>query len=281
LIRQNPPAVGTPPAPQISPDGHYWWDGQAWQPMPAAAASAAAPALAADQPAADQPAWLAQPAPLTPEPAPQAMPPEPAYQPPLYEPNGAPAPAWQQPGPSGPNRGLIYTTGLLLIVVIGIGGFAAYSMLKANTSNVASVQASPSPVISDYERADRFLNVDLGPPLVETNQALPAVTKNCTSSLPPPCKDALITLNNAMIDLDKAMQNNQRDIPNCIGPAVAQFKADWEGMEQGVSQAIGGFEQSNRTVILQGLQKFGAIAQYLKPDVNRINTSQQSCPKTV
>jgi hypothetical protein len=268
--------VGTPPAPQISPDGHYWWDGQAWQPMPSAAAPVAPP-----MPAADQPSWLAQPMPQTPEPAAPAPQPEPVYQAPLYELNGSPAPAWQAPMPASPNRGLIYITGLLLIVVVGIGGFAGYSMLKTNTNNVASVQVSPSPIISDYERADRFLNVDLGPSLVETNQALPPVTKNCTSSLPPPCKDALITLNKAMVDLDKAMQNNQQDIPNCIGPAVAQFKADWEGMEQGVSQAIGGFDQSNRTLILEGLQKFAALAQYMKPDVNRINTAQQTCPKTV
>ena len=206
---------------------------------------------------------------------------QPVFQAPAYEPNGAPAPAWQTPAPAGPNRTLIFATALLLIAVIGIGGFAAYSQLKGNSTNVANVQVSPSPVISDYERADRFLNVDLGPSLVETNQALPAVTKNCTSSLPPPCKDALITLNNAMIDLDKAMQNNQQDIPNCIGPAVAQFKTDWEGMEQGVSQAIAGFQQNNRTLILEGLQKFAALAQYMKPDVNRINTAEKTCKTTV
>ena len=147
--------------------------------------------------------------------------------------------------------------------------------------NAAAVQATPSPLISDYERADRFLNVDLGPSLVETNQALPGVTSKCTSSLPPPCKDALIVLNKAMIDVDSAIQNSQRDIPVCIGRPVQQFKDDWTGMEQGVSQAISGFNESNRTLIIEGLQHFVAIAKYMKPDVDRINKAQQTCAKTV
>jgi hypothetical protein len=41
-------------APQISPDGRYWWDGRAWQPMPSAASPPPVPA--ADP---SRPAWLA------------------------------------------------------------------------------------------------------------------------------------------------------------------------------------------------------------------------------
>lgn len=45
-------------APQISPDGRFWWDGRAWQPMPSAASP---PPPAAPDPAVDpsRPAWLA------------------------------------------------------------------------------------------------------------------------------------------------------------------------------------------------------------------------------
>src|SRR6266480_2676739 len=54
--------------PPISPDGHYWWDGQAWQPMPAAApAPAPAPPVAVEAP----PSWLAAP-PQAAAPAPSA-----------------------------------------------------------------------------------------------------------------------------------------------------------------------------------------------------------------
>jgi len=33
-----------PPAPQISPDGKFYWDGQAWQPMPTSGPAPAPPA---------------------------------------------------------------------------------------------------------------------------------------------------------------------------------------------------------------------------------------------
>src|SRR5205823_4872143 len=103
--------------------------------------------------------------------------------------------------------------------------------------------------------------------LVDVNQAMPGVSSKCTSSLPPPCRDALVTLNKAMIAVDTALTTNRNDIPVCIGRQVQQFRDDWIGMEQGVSRAIGGFDQGNRTLILEGLQTFGALAQYLKPDV--------------
>jgi len=135
--------------------------------------------------------------------------------------------------------------------------------------------------VPDYERADRFLNVDLLPALQEVNNAVPAVNKNCTSTLPPTCKDALITLNTAMIDLGNAITNNQKDIPVCIGQAVSQFQNDWQTMEQGLSTAIQGFQQNNRSLIVDGLQRYAVVAQYMKPDVDRINTAEQTCSKTL
>lgn len=49
-----------PPPPQISPDGKFYWDGQAWLPMPTAAGPAAAPSDTADQPVAYEPGWAAK-----------------------------------------------------------------------------------------------------------------------------------------------------------------------------------------------------------------------------
>lgn len=276
--------MATPPqaTPPISPDGHYWWDGQAWQPMPQPAPPPPAPAPVT-APAEDRPSWLAAPPTAVAAPAPQ---PAPMYEqtaaaPPAWEPPAAGPAPWEPPVAASKNRLMIYAAGFLILAVLAGGGAFVYSQLRTNPENAAYVQVSPSPVISDYERADRFLNVDMGPGLVETNQAIGPVSQKCTASLPPSCKDALITLNKAMIDLDEAMTSYQRDIPVCIGRQVQQFKDDWNGMEQGVSAAIGGFDANNRTLILQGLQKFAAIAQYLKPDITRINQAEQTCAKTV
>jgi hypothetical protein len=258
-----------PGSPQISPDGHYWWDGQAWQPMPAAAAAPA--------PAEQQPSWLAAPLPAAAAPAPASAPV--AYAPqPVYEQQPAPA-AWMPPEPPR-SRLTTYVTALVLIAVLGAGGYVAWQM-TSHTDYTASVQASPSPTMSDYERADRFLNVDLGPALIELNDAAPGVSKNCNANLPPSCKDALITFNTAMIDLGNAIQNNQKDIPVCIGVAVDQFKNDWQTMEQGLSTAIQGFNQNNRTLIIDGIQRYGEVSPFLRNDIDRINKAEQTCSKTI
>jgi hypothetical protein len=243
-----------PGSPQISPDGRYWWDGQTWQPMPSAPP--------------EQPSWLAAAPPAAPAPGPE----------PVYAQQPAPA-AWV---PAAPPRSCLttYVTAFILVAVLAAGGYVAWSM-TSHTQYTASVQASPSPTMSDYERADRFLNVDLGPSLIELNDAAPGVSKSCNSSLPPACKDALITFNTAMIDLGNAITNNQKDIPICIGPSVSQFQADWQTMEQGLTTAIQGFNQNNRTLIVDGLQRYAEVSQFLKNDIDRINKSEQTCSKTV
>jgi hypothetical protein len=261
------------PSPPISPDGHYWWDGQAWQPMPTATPPPQAPA-----PAEAAPSWLAAP-PAAAAPAAVAYEPQPEYQAqPQYQPGPAPA-AWMAPEPPR-SRMTTYVLAIVLIAVIGAGAFIAYQM-TAKTDYTASVQASPSPTISDYERADRFLNVDLLPAVQELNSSVPAVNQNCNSTLPPACKDALITMNSAMIDLGNAITNNKKDIPVCIGTSVAQFQNDWQTMEQGLSTAIQGFQQNNRSLIADGLQRYAAVAQFVKPDVDRINAAEKTCSKTV
>ena len=227
----------------------------------------------ATPPPEEPPSWLASPPPTAPQPV--AAPPAVA-EPPVAE----PVQPWNIPVAASPSRSLIYLAGFFLIVVIGAVGFGAYGLLHANTGTTP-VQTAESPTIPDYERADRFLNVDLAPALTEADQALPAVTTNCTAALPPPCKDALITLDKAMVDVDTAMANNQRDIPGCIGPQVQQFRDDWSGMEQGVAMAVSGYQSSSRSLIVEGLQKFASIAQFLKPDVARINKAEQGCARTL
>ncbi len=188
---------------------------------------------------------------------------------------------WNTQAPRS-SRTWIYATGALLIVVMAVTAVYVGSQLRTYGQSAAVVVLpSPSPIMSDYEKADRFLNVDVTPPLAQVNDAVPAVNKNCTSKLPPSCKDALILMNTAMIGVDNAIANNQADIPVCIARPVQQFQFDWRGMEQGVSQAIGGFNANSRALIISGLVKYFEIAKYFKPDVDRINKALANCSKTV
>src|SRR6202030_161740 len=87
--------AGQPP--QISPDGAYWWDGQAWRPMPLAAS----PPVTLPQPAAVRPSWLPAEAELPgPPPAVSAAPVAAAA---AIAENVAP-PLWAAPPPASGNR---------------------------------------------------------------------------------------------------------------------------------------------------------------------------------
>jgi hypothetical protein len=194
-------------------------------------------------------------------------------------PQAPPVQPWNTPVPASNARGLIYMAGVVviaLIVIIGVGIFA----LKG-AYNIGPLRTAPSPRISDFDRANQFLDVDLAPSLAAANQALPAVTKDCTAQLPPQCKGSLITLNNAMLDVNDAIASNQRDIPPCIGREVQRFRDDWTAMEQGVAQAIGGYNAGSRAQVMQGLQRFADLGKLIKPDVDRINRARATCSKTV
>lgn len=292
------PQPGTPP---LSPDGRYWWDGQQWQPLftpdgmqrwngqqwiqlatpfdqppPTPVAPVAVPptpvAPVFAPPAAAKPEWLDQ-APAWLESPPAAGVPQPL--PPVVE-QPAAAPLWA-PAPRR-SRTMIYGTALILVAVLGFGGWVARGQLLASLAgNNTSLQASsPTPLLSDYERADRYLNVELSPPVVEATNTLTPLTSACTASLPPPCKDALITTVKAMTKAEEVM-NHTRDIPPCIAREMAQFKDDWVGMEQGLTLAISGFDNNSRALTIQGFQRFASIAQYVKPDIDRIDKAEQTC----
>src|SRR5436190_14690920 len=169
-------APSQPATPPISPDGNYWWDGQGWQPMPFPGAPAAvlpSQATQAAPVAVAQPTWLDQPLPsLQPEPAPVV---------PVVQ-EVASAPAWQAPARG--SRTWIYITGALLIVVIAVTGLYLGTQFRSQARNTAAVVSpSPSPTISDYERADRFLSVELGPPLAGVLDAIAEADMCCISTL--------------------------------------------------------------------------------------------------
>jgi hypothetical protein len=194
-------------------------------------------------------------------------------------PQPPPVQPWNTPVPASSSRGVIYLSGFIALALIAAAGFGIYVLKSSYSSgNLPFVQG---PRMSDYDRANHFLNVDLAPSLAAANQALPAVTRDCTAQLAPPCKGSLITLNNAMLAVSDAIASNQRDIPPCIGRAVQQFHDDWKAMEQGVAQAIGGYNAGSRAEVIQGLQRFSDLGKLVKPDVDRINTAKSTCSKTI
>jgi len=213
-----------------------------------------------------QPAWLDQP------PRDVPIPPPPEAQP-------QEVPAWVTPQPKS-SRSWIYLTGLLLIIVVAGGGVWVRGQFVANQGNDQAAVAPPTPLLSDSERAARFLNIELTPAFAALVTPLQNVEKDCSpKTMVPACKPDLIATDKAMITGDDAL-SHQRDIPACIAREVNQFKYDWQGMEQGVSLAISGYNDNSYDLYLQGMVKFAEIAQYIKPDMDRITTAKATCPQT-
>ncbi len=117
---QNPP--------QISPDGNYWWDGQAWQLMPVPGAAPSAPPTT-DTP---RPSWLPEDVAVPIQPAPPELPfiPQPVVVGAIAGP-AVFAPAWaNEPAPPPEPisigkkilcwAGLVLGGGLLLLGLLGI-----------------------------------------------------------------------------------------------------------------------------------------------------------------
>ena len=217
-------------------------------------------------PTPDQPAWLDQP---PPEAAPIAPP----------EPQPQEVPAWVAPQPQS-SRLWIYLTGLLLIVVIAGGGVWVRGQILANQAGDQAAAPPPTPLLSDSERADRFLNIELTPAFVGLVTPLQNVQKDCSpKTMVAACKPDLIALNQAMITGDDVL-SRQRDIPACIAREVNQLKYDWQTMETGVSLAISGYNDNSYSLYLQGMVRFAELAQYIKPDVDRITAAKASCPQS-
>jgi hypothetical protein len=135
-----------PPNPVISPDGAYYWDGQAWKPMPQAAPAAPS---APPQSEADRPSWLpaadarATPAAFaSPPSAPTYVTTEVAASPP-----SPPAtPLWVTPAPAGSDTRFMVmaAAGVILVLLVGIAGYSIYQSRSQDT-NLASTTSTATP----------------------------------------------------------------------------------------------------------------------------------------
>ena len=189
------------------------------------------------------------------------------------------APAWSTPQPRS-SRLWIYLSGALALILIVAGGvYVRGQILAMQAANDQTyIASSPTPFLSDYERADRFMNVQMTPAFAALVGPLQSVGKDCSpKTMTAPCQPDLIALDKAMIAGDTAFQ--QGDVPTCIAREVNQLKYDWQGMEQGLGLAISGYTNNSYDLYLQGMVKFAEIAQYLKPDMDRITAAENTCSK--
>ncbi len=142
----------TEPTRQISPDGAYWWDGQAWRPMPSASIAAA---VEQPPPEGARPSWLPEgtvipdqmSASMTPA-AVETINDASAYA--HAEP--VPSPQWMAPQPSGARRSpIILAAAAALVLIVAGGGVYAFQSLsrQSNDTSGGTPVASSAPPSSN------------------------------------------------------------------------------------------------------------------------------------
>lgn len=290
-------AAITPDAAPISPDGRFWWDGQAWQPLFSpdgmwrwsgqAWVQLAEPYGRAvnpiPEPAMTQAAPVSMPAAAPAQPTGLEAPP--AWLDPSAAAVLAPPPVVAEPMPDAaysppPRMGLrpfIYLGGALLVAAIVFTGWIFRDQLHAQPIDYSSTLPSPSPSPSgtEYDRAQRFLNNVLGPSIDQVDQTLPGMQAACTPDLPVACRDAIFATDQKVLATSKAMAS--ADIPPCIAPPMAQFNRDWSGIESGLELSLSGYQYNSRSLIITGLQRVVEYAGYLKADAAAVTAAESSC----
>src|SRR5713226_1424509 len=128
----------TEPTRQISPDGAFWWDGQAWRPMPLP--SAPAP-LQQSQPDSARPSWLPEGTSLPDQMSDSITsaatetadaPSTAAYSEPV------PSPQWMAPQPSGASRSpIILVAAAALVLIVAGGGVYAFQSLSRQSNDTS------------------------------------------------------------------------------------------------------------------------------------------------
>jgi hypothetical protein len=273
-------AATTPDAAQISPDGRFWWDGQAWQPLYSpdgmwrwsgrAWVQLAQPYGAEVNPAAAQPAGLAAPPEWLDPSAAAVLAPPPEAEP-------APPLAYSPPPPRTNLKPYIYLGGALLVGAIVLTGWIFRDQLRAQPLDYSSTVPSPSPSPSgtEYDRAQSFLNDILGPSLDQVDKTLPGMQAACTPDLPVACRDAILATDQKVLATSKAIAS--ADIPPCIATPMAQFNRDWLGVESGLELSLSGYQDNSKPLIIDGLQRVGSYAGYLNADAAAVTAADSRC----
>jgi hypothetical protein len=254
-MQQSGPLVSVEVGPpQLSPDGKWIWDGQKWLPLP--------------------PAGVAEP---EPQPAPVAY---------VYTPAAPVTPLWEQPAPSGPSiysYGALGAVGLvLLLVLLNVTNIISIPWPGASSGpTVTMVHGSPKPLVSDYVLADHFLNLSLGPAIVNLAKTLPPVNASCGAgaTLSSACHNAILATNDQMANVLSVIDH--AGIPACIAYGVKALRIDLQDMAGGIGVALHGFQDSSADEVNTGIYHFAVVAQSLQSDATRIDTEVQACPQVI
>jgi hypothetical protein len=193
-------------------------------------------------------------------------------------------PLWEQPPRSGPGLYQYGAVGAVLLVVL-IVILNATSIISipwpfgGGSPTVTMVHGSPKPLISDYDQANRFLNVSLAPELVKLGNTLKPLQASCLGTLNSDCLAALNASNDQMTIVLAVIDKG--GIPNCIAIGMKAIRGDLQGMAGGLGVALHGYRDGSSDEVHTGIYQFAAVAQSLTPDANTVDAELPTCPKVI
>lgn len=248
------------------------WDGRAWQPV---AVVNWEPAAAAVIPPADAPALVIDEVPIyfAPEEVMRAAPPVDNF--PVAAPS---APLWQRPV-RGTSTYLYVAGGavVLIMVMIVLNSLSVVPWhFFGSDSPVAVTSAGPLPPAkarTEFEHADRFLNLSLGPALDAVNQTLPGM-QVCNGTLSVSCFSALTAIDQEMKKL--LLVIDRGDYPPCIAGGMTKMRGDLGEMETALQFALKGYQLNRSFDLNAGVKRFAAVGQSIQGDANAIDAAHKT-----
>jgi hypothetical protein len=269
--------TGKPP---LSDDGRFWWDGAAWQPLyspDGAHRWDGARWVPVAAPTGDLPAWL-------PAESASAL-----HGPPEISGSEIPAqPVAALTAPSGPPARPWITWGARAVVVgvLGVVVFALHNQYPnglpffgggGSTTVTIGGRATPDPSLSQYDRADRLLNLQLAPQLVEAGNAEQAIAKDCATPVSQPCR---VALNDTYHKLDAVIQTmDKSDIPPCIQDPLQKFRNTLNTAELQLAQAVQALDRSDGAGEAAFIHAFATAVVGSQADTQAVQTAFAACSK--
>lgn len=271
---------GGPPAqaPQVSPDGKWYWDGTQWRPFAVHQAvfptwQSVGAGLPQDAPAPVQ---------RIPTPPPQAQARRaaaPAY--PVMAPAVEPAqpPLWRQAATApGINKYLYLGAGAIALVIAAVVLSSLGLTLPWQQSPPEQVRAKAGPTLSarsDSARADLLINDVLAPPLGTVGDSVTLVHESCAAGMTASCQGALIEVDNNVTALLPVI--DRQTVPICIAPQVAQLRADLVKLDGDAQLGMKGFKDNRATEVKSAAGLVGSVFAQVQADDAATATAAKGC----
>jgi hypothetical protein len=189
------------------------------------------------------------------------------------------APLWQRPV-RGTSTYLYVAGGavvlIMVMIVLNSLSVVPWHFFGSDSPAAGGASASPLPpprARTEFEHADRFLNLSLGPALDAVNQTLPGM-QVCNGTLSVSCFSALTATDQEMKKLLAVIDHG--DYPPCIAGGMTKMRGDLGEMETALQFALKGYQLNRSFDLNAGVKRFAAVGQSIQGDANAIDAAHKT-----